>query len=59
MNKLPEEAKVSFEVPDLSHNLLSGPELADAGCTLRLDKYGADIELEGETLYKGWRDKAT
>ena len=59
MNKLPEGAKVSFEVPELPHNLLSGPELADGGCTIWLDQYGAEIELEGETLYKGWRDKAT
>ena len=57
MNKLPPPAKVAFTVPGIPHNILSGPELVDAGCALYLDKYMAEIDYEGETIYRGWRDK--
>ena len=57
MNKLPHQAKTAFTVPCLPHNILAGAELVDAGCTLYLDKHMAEIELEGEVLYRGWRDR--
>ena len=59
MNKLPERARTGFTVEELPHNLLSGPELVDAGCSIYLNKYLGEIELEGETLYRGWRDQGT
>ena len=57
MNKLPEAAKVAFTVPGIPNNILAGAELVDAGCTLYLDKYMAEIDYEGETIYRGWRDR--
>ena len=57
MNKLPEAAKVAFTVPGIPNNILAGAELVDAGCTLYLDKYMAEIDFEGETIYRGWRDR--
>ena len=59
MNKLPQNAKTAFTVPKIPHNILAGAELVDAGCTLHLDKHMAEIELEGEILYRGWRDRPT
>ena len=57
MTKLPSQARTAYKVPKLPHNIISGAELVDAGCQLHLDKHGAEIEYEGETLYKGWRDQ--
>jgi len=34
MNKLPEPARIGFTVPHLPHNIISGAEIVDAGCTL-------------------------
>ena len=59
MRKLPPAARTAHEVLGLPHNILLGAELVDAGCILHLDKYMAEIELEGETLYKGFRDRPT
>ena len=56
MNNLPPKAKTAFTVQDLPHNIMVGAELVDAGYKLHSDKYEAEIELEGETLYRGWRD---
>ena len=59
MKKLPQAARTAYEVLGLPHNIISGAELVDAGCTLHLDKYMAEIELEGETLYKDFQDRPT
>jgi hypothetical protein len=57
--KLPKAARRAFRVPDIPHNLMAGAELVDAGCSLHLYKTYGEIEYEGETLYRGWRDKPT
>ena len=57
--KLPIAARRAFRVPDIPHNLMAGAELVDAGCGLHLYKTYAEIDYEGETLYRGWRDKPT
>jgi hypothetical protein len=57
--KLPKAARRAFRVPDIPHNLIAGAELVDAGCGLHLYKTYGEIEYEGETLYRGWRDKPT
>ena len=57
MKKLPPQARTAFQVPGIPHNILSGTEIVDARCTLYLDKHMAEIELEGEVLYRGWGDR--
>ena len=57
MNKLPPRARTTYEVPGIPHNIIAGAELVDAGCDIHLDKHMAEIELEGEILYRGWRDR--
>ena len=44
-------------MPDIPHNLIAACELVDAGCGVHIYKHSAEIEFEGETLYRGWRDK--
>ena len=56
MKKLPEEAQRGFRVPAIPHNILAAAELCDAGCDVHLHMHSAEIEYEGETLYRGWRD---
>ena len=57
LKKLPKSARKVFRVPDTPHNLIAACELVDAGCGVHLYKHSEDIEFEGETLYRGWRDK--
>ena len=57
--ELPKVARRAFRVPDIPHNLIAGAELVDAGCGLHLYKTYAEIDYEGETLYRGWRNKPT
>ena len=59
MNKLPSKARTAYTVPGLPENIIAGAELVDAGCKLHLDEHLAEIELEGKTLYRGWRDRPT
>ena len=59
LSKLPEAARKALRVPDIPHNIIAGGELVDAGCSKYFYKHGAEIEYEGETLYRGWRDKPT
>ena len=55
LKKIPEAARKAFRVPDIPHNLIAPYELVDAGCGFHLYKHSAEIEFEGETLYRGWR----
>jgi len=57
--KLPPAARKAYRVPSISHNLVAVSELCDAGCTVYFHKHGVEIEYEGETIGRGWRDKAT
>ena len=57
LKKLPEAARKAFRVPEIPHNLIAACELFDAGCGVHMYKHSVEIEFEGETLYRGWRDK--
>ena len=59
LSKLPEATRIAFRVLDIPHNLISGGELVDAGCSIHFYKHGAEIDYEGETLYRGLRNKPT
>ena len=52
LKKLPKSARKAFRVPDIPHNLI-------VACGFHLYKHSAEIEFEGETLYRGWRDKTS
>ena len=41
---------------DAPHNLVAVAELVDAGCSVHLHSWGCEIDLEGKTLYRGWRE---
>ena len=57
MKKLPQAAKRAYRVKETPHNIMTEAELCDAGCGVHLYKHDVEIEYEGETLYRGWRDK--
>ena len=57
MNKLPQAAKKAYRVGEIPHNIMAAAELCDAGCSVHLYKHNAAIDYEGETLYRGWRDR--
>ena len=57
LEKLTEEARKDFRVPDIPHNLIAACELVNAGCSVHLYQHECEIEYEGGTLYPGWRDK--
>ena len=48
LSKLPEAARKSFRVPDISHNLIAGGELVAAVCSIHFYKIGPEIEYEGD-----------
>ena len=50
---MPPKARKAFLVEDIPHNLVAVAELVDAGCSVHMYSWGFDIDLEGETLYKG------
>ena len=55
--KLPKAARKGFTVPNLTNNLVSVAELADAECGTYFHKHGVEIDFEGEIIGRGWRDK--
>ena len=57
LDKLPQKARETFRVPNVPHNLIAAAKLCDAGCGVHLYKHNCEVEYEGETLYRGWRDK--
>ena len=59
LRKLPAKARTAYRVPDIPHNLIAAAELVDAGCGVHLYKHHCEVEYNGETLYRGWRDKAS
>ena len=59
LRKLPEKARKAFQVADLLHNLVDVATLVDAGCSVHIYDSGFDIEYNGETIYKGWREGKT
>ena len=57
--KLPPSARKGYTVPNITNNLVSVAELCDAGCTVFFHMHGVDINCDGETIARGWRDKPT
>ena len=53
MKKLPPAARKAYRVKEIPHNIMEAAELCDAGCGVHLYKHEAEIEYEGETLYRG------
>ena len=56
LRKLPKKARRAFLVEDIPHNLVAVAELVDAGCSVHMYSWGFEIDLEGETIYRGWRE---
>eukprot|EP00957_Ditylum_brightwellii_P110393 8419326-Ditylum_brightwellii.AAC.1 len=48
--KLPEEAKLSFCMPNINNNLLSVAKLCDADCTVTFSKKDVVVEKVSEQL---------
>ena len=59
LDKLPPKARKAFRVPSIPHNLIAAAKLCDAGCGVHLYEHFYEVEFEGKTLYRGWRDKAS
>ena len=55
LGKLPPEARKAFQVDDIPHNLVAVATLVDAGCSVHFYDWGFNIDINGETIYKGWR----
>ena len=59
LNRLLMKALQAFRVGNIPHNLVAVSTLVDAGCSVHFYHWGFDIDLNGETIYKGWRDQKT
>ena len=57
--KWPQKARRGFQVPNITNNLVSVAELADAQCGVYFHEHGVEIEYEGEIIGRGWRDQKT
>ncbi|KAL7478777.1 hypothetical protein ACHAW6_004539 [Cyclotella cf. meneghiniana] len=58
LNKLPLETREAHCAPGITNNLISSPNLADAGCEF-FHITGCEVSLNGEILVQGWRDPDT
>ena len=56
LKKLPMKCRRAFRVDSIPHNLVAVSELVDGGCSVHMYWWGFDIDYEGETIYKGWRE---
>ena len=59
LRKLPAQAREAFRVKDVPHNLVAVATLVDAGCSVHMYYWGFDVDYNGETIYKGWREPNT
>ena len=59
LKKLPYAAKRAFLVKDMPQNLVAVSELVDSGCSVHMYFWGFGIDYEGETIYKGWRERGS
>ena len=57
MKKLPQAAKRAYRAKEIPYNIMTAAEMCDAGCGVHLYNHNAEIEHEGEMLYRGWRDR--
>ena len=56
LKRLPKKAREVFRVDDVPHNLVAVTTLVDAGCSVHMYYWGFEVEYNGETIYKGWRE---
>jgi hypothetical protein len=56
LSKLPPEACLAHQLPDLINNLLSIAVLCNASCKVFSQKTGCKATLDGKTILRGWRD---
>ena len=59
LNRLPQKAREAFRVDNIPHNLVAVATLVDAGCGVYMHYWGFEVDYNGETIYKGWRDDKT
>ena len=41
---------------DVPHNLVAVATFVDKGCSLHMYYWGFEVDYNGETIYKGWRE---
>ena len=51
------KAHRGFQVPNITNNLVSVAELADAQCGVYFHDHGVKIDHEGEIIGRGWQDQ--
>ena len=56
LTKLPKSAREAHAFPSLTNNLLSVFVLCDEGCDIWFHMHGCEINFNGETIVRGWRD---
>ena len=56
LRKLPKKAREVFLVNDVPHNLVDIATLVDAGCGVHMYYWGFEVDYNGETICKGWRE---
>ena len=56
LEQWPTQMRRGFRVPNIVHNLVSVAEICDAGGGVYFSQHGVEIEFEGETIGRGWRD---
>ena len=57
LKKLPQKAREAFRVDNVPHNLVAVATIVDAGCSVHMYDWGFNIDYNGETIYKGWREQ--
>jgi len=50
LTKLPDDARLTHQLPGLVNNLLSVAVLCDAGCEVFFHKHGCEVIHNGETI---------
>ena len=56
LSKLPPEACKAFQVDDIPYNLIAVVSFVDTGCSVQFYPWGFNMDYNGETIYKGWRE---
>ena len=56
LKRLPEKAREAFRVAEVPHNLVAVATLVDADCSVHMYYWGFEVDYNGETIYKGWRE---
>ena len=56
LSKLPKAAREAHRAPGIINNLLSVSVLCDAGCEVWFHNKTYEIDFNGETIIRGWRD---